>query len=94
MSMEELPNESVHLMVTSPPYFNAPFDYEGMYQSYNDYLRVIGTFAHETYRVLKPGRIAVLNIDDMFRNKITRHTLRVPVKRAFYQYRVILRGEP
>ena len=65
MSMEELPNESVHLMVTSPPYFNAPFDYEGMYQSYNDYLRVIGTFAHETYRVLQPGRIAVLNIDDM-----------------------------
>ena len=65
MNMEELPDESVHLMVTSPPYFNAPFDYEGMYQSYNDYLRVIGTFAHETYRVLQPGRIAVLNIDDM-----------------------------
>ena len=65
MSMEELPNESVQLMVTSPPYFNAPFDYEGMYRTYDEYLQVIGTFAHETYRVLQKGRIAVLNIDDM-----------------------------
>jgi len=65
MNMEELPNDSIHLMVTSPPYFNAPFDYEGMYKSYNDYLRVLGSLAHETYRVLQNGRIAVLNIDDM-----------------------------
>ncbi len=65
MSMKELPNESVQLMVTSPPYFNAPFDYEGMYRTYDEYLQVIGTFAHETYRVLQKGRIAVLNIDDM-----------------------------
>lgn len=65
MSMEELPNESVQLMVTSPPYFNAPFDYEGMYRTYDEYLQVIGTFARETYRVLQKGRIAVLNIDDM-----------------------------
>lgn len=65
MSMQELPNESVQLMVTSPPYFNAPFDYEGMYRTYDEYLQVIGTFAHETYRVLQKGRIAILNIDDM-----------------------------
>lgn len=65
MSMEELSDESVHLMVTSPPYFNAPFDYEGMYSSYSDYLGVIDAFAQETYRVLQPGRVAVLNIDDM-----------------------------
>lgn len=28
--MSELADGSVHLMVTSPPYFNAPFDYEGL----------------------------------------------------------------
>jgi hypothetical protein len=27
--MEELDNDSIHLIVTSPPYFNAPFDYQG-----------------------------------------------------------------
>ena len=31
MSMEELPDGSIHLMVTSPPYFNAPFDYKGLF---------------------------------------------------------------
>ena len=68
VSMEELSDESVHLMVTSPPYFNAPFDYEGLYSSYTDYLRVIKSFAQETYRILKQGRVAILNIDDMLVN--------------------------
>jgi len=31
MTMEEIPDGSVHLMVTSPPYFNAPFDYKGLF---------------------------------------------------------------
>lgn len=34
MSMEEVMDESVHLMVISPPYFNAPFDYQGLFKSY------------------------------------------------------------
>lgn len=65
MSMEEIPDESVHLMVTSPPYFNAPFDYKGLFKNYDQYLGVLKRFAKELFRVLKTGRIAVLNIDDM-----------------------------
>ncbi len=65
MSMKEIGNESVHLMLTSPPYFNAPFDYKDLYSSYEKYLQVIQAFAKETYRVLQQGRIAILNIDDM-----------------------------
>lgn len=65
MSMEELPDGSVHLMVTSPPYFNAPFDYKGLFKGYGQYLGVLRKFAQETHRVLQDGRIAVLNIDDM-----------------------------
>jgi len=68
MSMEEIPDGSVHLMVTSPPYFNAPFDYKGLFKSYGQYLGVLRNFAKETFRVLKDGRIAVLNIDDMLIN--------------------------
>lgn len=68
MSMEEIQDESVHLMITSPPYFNAPFDYENMYSSYENYLEVIKLFAAETFRVLQMGRIAALNIDDMLVN--------------------------
>jgi modification methylase len=65
MSMEEVPDESVHLMVTSPPYFNSPFDYKGVFKSYGQYLGVLRKVAKEIFRVLKNGRIAVLNIDDM-----------------------------
>ena len=65
MSMEEIPDESIHLMVTSPPYFNAPFDYKGLFKSYGHYLGMLRSFAKETFRVLQYGRIAVLNIDDM-----------------------------
>jgi site-specific DNA-methyltransferase (adenine-specific) len=68
MTMGEIPNGSVHLMVTSPPYFNAPFDYKGLFKSYGQYLGVLRRFAQETFRVLQEGRIAVLNIDDMLIN--------------------------
>lgn len=65
MKMSEIPDKSVHLMVTSPPYFNAPFDYKGLFKSYGQYLGVLRNVAKEIYRVLQDGRIAVLNIDDM-----------------------------
>ncbi len=65
MSMQEIPDESVHLMLTSPPYFNAPFDYKGLFKNYDQYLGVLNRVAREVFRVLQNGRIAVLNIDDM-----------------------------
>ncbi|MGC8900017.1 MAG: DNA-methyltransferase [bacterium] len=68
MSMQEIPDESVHLMVTSPPYFNAPFDYKGLFKNYEQYLGVLNRVAKEIFRVLKEGRIAVLNVDDMLVN--------------------------
>ncbi|MEO0021607.1 MAG: site-specific DNA-methyltransferase [candidate division WOR-3 bacterium] len=68
MAMPEIPDQSVHLMVTSPPYFNAPFDYKGLFKNYGQYLGVLRRMAKETFRVLQEGRIAVLNIDDMLVN--------------------------
>lgn len=65
MIMPEIPDESVHLMVTSPPYFNAPFDYKDLFKNYEQYLGVLKRVAKEIFRVLQNGRIAVLNIDDM-----------------------------
>ena len=65
MSMQEIPDESIHLMLTSPTYFNAPFDYKGLFKNYDQYLGVLNRVAREVFRVLQNGRIAVLNIDDM-----------------------------
>ncbi|MEZ4907837.1 MAG: site-specific DNA-methyltransferase [Saprospiraceae bacterium] len=65
MSMIELPDESIHFIVTSPPYFNAPFDYKGLFENYDQYLGVLKNMAKEAFRVLQEGRIFALNIDDM-----------------------------
>jgi len=65
MSMIELADNAVNLIVTSPPYFNAPFDYKGLFKNYGQYLNVLKKMAKEAYRVLQGGRIFVLNIDDM-----------------------------
>lgn len=63
--MPEIENGSVHLIVTSPPYFNAPFDYKSLFKGYDEFLKLIEGFANESFRVLQDGRIAVINIDDM-----------------------------
>ncbi len=68
MSMKEISNEEVHLIVTSPPYFNAPFDYDGLFKNYDQYLGVLRRVASEAFRVLQNERIFVLNIDDMLIN--------------------------
>lgn len=63
--MKEIGDNEIHLMITSPPYFNAPFDYKGFFKSYNAFLSLMKKFASETYRVLDEGRIACVNCDDM-----------------------------
>lgn len=68
MNMSEIPDGSVHLAVTSPPYFNAPFDYKDLFKNYDQYLGVLKKMAKESFRVLAEGRIFVLNIDDMLVN--------------------------
>lgn len=63
--MHEVPVESIDLTVTSPPYYNAPFDYPGMYKDYDEYLKMLSRVCDELYRVTSPGRIACFVIDDM-----------------------------
>ncbi len=67
-TLYEIADESIQLMVTSPPYFNAPFDYKGLFKDYAEYLNLLDEMAKEVFRVLENGRIAVLNIDDMLIN--------------------------
>ena len=64
-SMKELPDGSVHLMVTSPPYFNAPFDYPDLFKDYYEFLELMRDVAKELYRVLAQGRIACFVTQDV-----------------------------
>ncbi|MEW5759730.1 MAG: site-specific DNA-methyltransferase [Candidatus Thermoplasmatota archaeon] len=63
-NMKELQNRSIHLVVTSPPYFNAPFDYPDLFESYQQFLKLMHNTAKELKRVLNEGRIAAFVIDD------------------------------
>ena len=63
-NMKELEDNSVHLVVTSPPYFNAPFDYPDLFESYDEFLTLIRNVARELKRVLDKGRIAAFVVDD------------------------------
>jgi len=64
-NMEEIKDESVDLIVTSPPYYNAPFDYPGLFENYGTYLSFMTRVLKEMHRVLKRGRIACIVIDDI-----------------------------
>ncbi|OYT63972.1 site-specific DNA-methyltransferase [Methanosarcinales archaeon ex4484_138] len=63
-NMSELEDNSVHLVVTSPPYFNAPFDYPDLFDSYGQFIDLIRNTAKELRRVVDEGRIAAFVVDD------------------------------
>lgn len=65
MSSMDVADGSVSLIVTSPPYFNAPFDYPDLFRTYDDYLDLIKFFASQSKRVLGKGRICAIVTDDM-----------------------------
>lgn len=64
-SMDELPDASVHLMVTSPPY-NAQKEYDEDL-SLEAYLALLNRVWTETYRVLVPGGRACINVANLGR---------------------------
>jgi len=65
ITSREVANGEVSLIVTSPPYFNAPFDYPDLFPNYEDYLGLIRSFASQSRRVLGRGRICAVVTDDM-----------------------------
>ena len=68
-NMSELKDNSVHLMVTSPPYFNAKEyskDYSGRdlgnIDDLDKWFEEINKVWQEVYRVIQPGRKIFINI--------------------------------
>jgi modification methylase len=65
INASDIRDGEVSLIVTSPPYFNAPFDYPDLFPSYKDYLELIRSFASLSRRVLGKGRVCAIVTDDM-----------------------------
>ena len=72
--MEELKDESVHLIITSPPYWQLK-DYGngsqiGFNDSYEDYINNLNLVWKECYRVLHRGCRLCVNIGDQFARSV------------------------
>ncbi len=72
--MAEIPDESVHLVVTSPPYWQLK-DYGsqgqlGFHDSYGDYINNLNLVWNECVRVLHRGCRLCINIGDQFARSV------------------------
>ena len=88
-NMGFIPDNSVHLMVTSPPY-NVTKDYDENL-SLKEYLELLDEVFTEVYRVLVPGGRAVINIANIGRKPyipLTSYVNKIMLKIGF-----LMRGE-
>jgi len=69
--LEETPNESIDLIFTSPPYFNARPEYTE-YLTYEEYLLKMKKIIHQCYRVLNEGRFFVMNVSPVLIRRSSR----------------------
>lgn len=89
--MSEIPDESVHLVVTSPPYWQIK-DYGGTQQigfndSYDEYIANLNTVWAECYRTLSPGCRLCVNIGDQFARAVTYGRYKViPIREAIIRF--------
>lgn len=65
-TLKQMDSESIHLMVTSPPYYNAR-EYS-KWSNLKEYLDDMERIIRECYRVLDNHRVFVFNVGDIFDN--------------------------
>ncbi len=87
--MRELPDDSVHLMVTSPPY-NVGKDYDEDL-SLEEYLEFLRRVWAETFRVLVPGGRACINVANLGRKPYI--PLHIFIIQGMLQLGFLMRGE-
>ena len=83
-----VPNESVHLTFTSPPYYNAR-DY-AIYPSYEAYLKFLAGVFLETHRITKEGRFLIVNTSPIIIPRVSRahSSKRYPIPFDLHHYLV------
>jgi len=87
--MSQIPDNSVHLMVTSPPY-NVTKEYDEDL-TLSEYLDLLHNVFSEVYRVLTPGGRAVVNIANVGRKPYIPLTSHVNL--LMYNIGFLMRGE-
>ena len=78
--LAEFPRDSVQLVVTSPPYFNAKPQYTE-YLDYESYLSTLGEAFEACHAVLAEGRFLIVNVSPVLVRRTSRNTAsrRLPI---------------
>ena len=70
--LANLPECSIDLVFTSPPYFNARPEYSD-YVAYNDYLEKMRKIIRGAHRIMNEGRFFVLNVSPVLLRRASRN---------------------
>lgn len=90
--LKDTPAESVDLIFTSPPYFNARPEYAD-YLSYEEYLLKMKKILHECHRVLNEGRFFVINISPVLIRRASRNEASKRIAVPFDFHRLFIEEE-
>jgi len=85
----DTPNESVDLIFTSPPYYNARPEYSE-YIAYEDYLLKLRKIIQQSYRVLNEGRFFVINISHVLIRRASRNEASRRIAVPFDVHRIFI----
>ena len=81
----------------SPPYFNAPFDYPDLFESYDEYLSKMRKIAKELRRVVAEGRIICISDDTLIHGKkypVVADLTKIYIEEGFIYRDKIIRIKP
>lgn len=87
--LDTLPSESVDLIFTSPPYFNARTEYSD-YATYDEYLEVIRQVIKRSARVLVEGRFFVMNVSPVLIPRASRSEASKRIAVPFDMHRLFI----
>ncbi len=84
-TLKELPENSIQLAFTSPPYYNARIYSD--YHSYNDYLEKMKKVFIQCHRVIEDGRFLIVNVSPVITKRPGREfeSIRYPIHFDFHK---------
>jgi DNA modification methylase len=87
--LQDLPANSVNLVFTSPPYFNARPEYND-YIDYEEYLLKIQKIIRQVHRVLSDGRFFVMNVSPILIRRSNRNKSSKRIAVPFDMHRLFI----
>ncbi|HBR18288.1 MAG TPA: hypothetical protein DD725_11930 [Deltaproteobacteria bacterium] len=85
----KMPSQSVDLVFTSPPYYNARPEYED-YLSYESYLLKMRRVIHNCHRVLSEGRSFVMNVSPVLIRRANRNEASKRIAVPFDMHKIFI----